>query len=408
MLQDTIHKAPVHTENRVIALISTGHFLSHFYALMLPAMFPTLKATFGVSYVELGLAITAYNLLGGLVQAPMGFVVDYLGPRRVLLVGLGLNSVAIALIGLASAYWMILALALVAGLGNSVFHPANYSILSGSVEERRLGRAFSIHTFMGFLGGACAPAAMLAIAAFTDWRTAFLIVGIAGLLILGLMIYASSDFVGETRTSSSSSDTPTSQGLSLLLTPSILLFLCFFVAYGLAAGGLVAFTASTLINLHGLSIEWANWALSGHLFGVVGGVVLAGIVVDRFKRHIVSAAVALLLAMAFVLLPTVVTLPGAPLVAIMTIAGMCLGAVLPPRDLMVRAATPSGQTGKVFGFVFVGYTVGSSITPVLFGWLLDTGRPSAVFVLAAAFLLLALAALTGAQRHAATSNRSHS
>lgn len=407
MLQDTIHKTPVGTENRVIALISTGHFLSHFYALTLPAMFPTLKAAFGVSYVELGLILTAYNLLGGLVQAPMGFVVDTLGPRRVLLVGLGLNALAIALIGLASAYWIILVLALIAGLGNSVFHPANYSILSGSIDERRLGRAFSVHTFMGFLGSACAPAAMLAIAAFTDWQTAFLVVGIAGLVVLGIMLLSSADFVGESRTSASDDGTGQSHGLKLLLSPSILLFLCFFVAYGLAAGGLVAFTASTLINLHGLSIEWANWALTGHLFGVVGGVVLAGIVVDRFKRHIVSAAVALLLGMAFVLMPTAVTLPGAPLVAIMTIAGMCLGAVLPPRDLMVRAATPSGQTGKVFGFVFVGYTVGASITPVLFGWLLDTGRPSAVFVFAAVFLLLALAALTAAQRRAVASRPSH-
>ena len=88
-------------ENWVISLISAGHFLSHFYILALPPLFPLLKTEFGVSYVELGLALTAYNLLGGLAQAPVGFLVDRLGPRPVLLAGLGLNAVCVMMMGFA-------------------------------------------------------------------------------------------------------------------------------------------------------------------------------------------------------------------------------------------------------------------------------------------------------------------
>jgi MFS transporter, FSR family, fosmidomycin resistance protein len=396
-LQASIPDHRAHSSNLAVTLISAGHFLSHFYALALPAMFLTLKETFNVTYLELGLAVTAYNLLGGLAQAPMGFVVDRVGPRIVLLIGLGLNAIAIALMGLAGTYEMLLMLALIAGLGNSVFHPADYALLSGSVTEERLGRAYSIHTFAGFFGSACAPIVMLSIAALFDWRTAFMIVGGVGLAVLGCMILMGGCLLGEAKTETADDDRSGLTGLRLITSPAILLFLLFFVFYGLAAGGLVAFTASTLIGLHGISTEWANIALSGHLFGVVGGVVLAGLAIDRIGRHTTIASLSLLLAGSVVLLPLANSWDGLSLTLIMTMVGVGLGSVLPPRDLMVRAATPSGQSGKTFGFVFVGYTVGASLSPLLFGWLLDSNQPTLVFVLAALFVLLSLFAILSTQ-----------
>ena len=384
----------------IIGLISSGHFLSHFYALALPAMFPLLRAEFGVSYTELGLAMTAYNLLGGLAQAPVGFFVDRWGPRRVLLAGLGLNAVAVTLFGFVAAYWGLLLLAVLAGMGNSVFHPADYSILSGSISEGRVGRAFSVHTFSGFLGGACAPVVMLAIAAASGWRTAFIVTGLFGVTIWALMLMRGAGFVGDHDVASGDTieDTSDKRGVQLLMSVPILLFLGFFISYGMASAGLVAFTVSGLINLHGLSLDWANTALTGQLFGVVAGVLIAGLLVDRFKRHGITAAVAVVIAGVFVLLPLLGDLPGVLFVVIMAVVGIGLGLVLPPRDLMVREITPPGQTGKVFGFVFVGFSLGSSLAPLLFGWLLDTGRPELVFVSAAGFLLIALVTITTARK----------
>jgi MFS family permease len=185
-------------------------------------------------------------------------------------------------------------------------------------------------------------------------------------------------------------------GLQLLLTPAVLLFLGFFIFYGMASGGLLAFTVSGLINLHGLELDIANTALTGHLFGVVGGILVAGIVADRYPRHLVTVAGALVLAAVALVLPTLLAPPGLVLVVIMVVAGVGLGAVLPPRDLMVRALIPPGQTGKVFGFVFVGYSIGHSIAPLMFGWLLDHALPALVFVLSAGFALLALATIAAA------------
>ncbi len=388
-------------DNWVVGLLSSGHFLSHFYYMTLPAMFPLLKVEFGVSYAELGLAMTAYAVLGGFAQAPVGFLVDNLGPRRVLLAGLGLNAVAVMLIGFVDAYWVLLVLAMFAGLGNSVFHPADYAIISGSIGESRLGRAYSVHTFSGFLGGACAPVAMLVLVGLSDWRTAFITVGLIGVAVWAVMALRSGVLVGESQSESQSDNAaaPERSGIRLLMTPPVLLFLVFFIAYGMVSGGLVAFTVSGLMNLHGLSLDWANAALTGHLFGVVGGAAAAGFIADRFRRHGITAAGALLIAMVFVLAPALTGVQSGPvLVAIMVAVGFGLGAVLVPRDLMVRAMTPPGQTGKVFGFIFVGFAVGSGLTPLLFGWLLDTGRPAMIFVLGALFIVLALAAILMAHR----------
>ena len=189
-------------ERWAISLISAGHYLSHFYGLALPPLFPLLKMEFGVSYIELGLAMTAYGFLGGILQAPVGFLVDHLGPRRVLLWGLCLISTSVMLMGFVDSYWMLLVLAVFAGLGNSVFHPADYAILAGSIGEKRLGRAYSVHTFSGFLGGACAPVAMLTIAAYTDWRTALIVTGGIGLLVLAVMTVRRRVLVGESHSES--------------------------------------------------------------------------------------------------------------------------------------------------------------------------------------------------------------
>lgn len=383
-------------ERWAISLISAGHYLSHFYGLALPPLFPLLKVEFGVSYIELGLAMTAYGFLGGMLQAPVGFLVDHLGPRRVLLWGLGLISASIMLMGFVSSYWMLLILAVLAGLGNSVFHPADYAILAGSIGEKRLGRAYSVHTFSGFLGGACAPVAMLTIAAYYDWRMALIVTGGIGLFVLAIMTMRRDVLVGESGSGAESPQPSGSGGIALLLTAPVLLFLAFFILYGMASGGLLAFTVSGLINLHGLGLDAANTALTGHLFGVVGGILLAGIVVDKYPRHIITAAVALILAAIASLLP-VLSLPSPiALIIIMTAAGIGLGAVLPARDLMLKALIPAGQTGKVFGFVFVGYSVGVSLAPLLLGSLLDAGLPSMVFIISAGFALLSLIAISAA------------
>ena len=392
---------PLGCERWVNGLIGVGHYLSHFYALALPPLFPLLKAEFGVSYVYLGLAMTAYVFLGGVLQAPIGFLVDRLGPRRVLLAGLGLNAAAILCMGFVETYEVLLLLAVLAGLGNSVFHPADYAILSGSISTERLSRAYSIHTFSGFFGGACAPAGMLALASWFDWRVALIVVGTVGLVVWALMLIRRDILQGEgealvEKEEDLSSGNATA-GLGLLLSPTVLLFLLFFILYGMVSGGLTAFIVSALVNLQGVGLDTANTVLTGYLFGVVGGILLGGFIAEKFSRHMVIVTGAHMVIVASVILPAVVMVPGAMLVVMLVITGIGMGAVLTPRDLMIRAFTPPGESGKVFGFIFVGYSIGGGVVPVLFGWFLDHDQAAMIFVMAALFALGSLAAVAMAR-----------
>ncbi|TFH51762.1 MAG: MFS transporter, partial [Lysobacterales bacterium] len=185
---------------KVIALISTGHFLSHFYLLLLPPLFPVLRDVYGVGFTELGLALTAFSLTTGITQAPIGFLVDRYGARGILIAGVALESVAIVLIGVFPVYSALVGLLVLAGIANAVYHPANYAIMNASVAKQRRGRAFSIHTFAGYMGAALAPVTMIALMNWTDWKTALIICGICGAAVALIMALNSEVLLDATST----------------------------------------------------------------------------------------------------------------------------------------------------------------------------------------------------------------
>jgi len=392
-----------HKQTHAMGLVGAGHFMSHFYGLTLPPMFPIFKAEFGVSYAALGLLMAAYGLIGGLLQAPVGYLVDRVGPSRVLIAGMGLIAVSIGAIGLVDTYWALFVLALLAGIGNSVFHPADYAILARVINQRALGRAYSIHTFVGFFGGSVAPMTMIAIAAATvwGWRAAFIAAGGVGIVVLVAMIIKGGLLDAELATDreqveKDAARKPTPGGLSFL-TPPVLLFFLFFVAFGMTSGGLFTFTATALMQVHGVDLSVANTAFSGLLFALAFGVLAGGVVADRLGRHGLVTAIAMLGGAAVLFLVASVQMPVVILVLAMAVVGLALGAVLPARDMLLRAMTPTEQTGKVVGFVFVGLSLGSSVSPYLFGWLIDQGEASLLFVLCGVFMICAMLATTAAQ-----------
>src|SRR6478736_3945788 len=145
---------------RTLVAISTAHWVSHFHFMVPPMLFPFLKEQLGVDYLELGFALTVFAVVSALTQAPMGYLADHIGARKVLLMGLTLGGLALIMIGLHLSYSWLIASAVLLGIANSVYHPADYAILSAHMDEGRMGRAFSIHTFAGYLGGAVAAGAV--------------------------------------------------------------------------------------------------------------------------------------------------------------------------------------------------------------------------------------------------------
>ena len=173
---------------RTLAGISVAHWVSHFHLFVLPMLFPFLKAELGVGYIELGFALTVFGLVSGLTQAPIGYLADHIGARKVLLIGLTVGGLALIMLGMHLSYAWLIASAALLGLANSVYHPCDYAILSAHMDEARMGRAFSIHTFAGFLGGAVAPAIMAALVAMIGGFGALIVAGAVGPLVALLLI----------------------------------------------------------------------------------------------------------------------------------------------------------------------------------------------------------------------------
>jgi MFS transporter, FSR family, fosmidomycin resistance protein len=234
---------PAGHDLKVIGLVGTGHFFSHFYILLLPPLFPLLKDEFGVGFVELGFALAVLNGTTGLTQAPVGFLVDRFGARGILIAGLSLFSLGIGLVGLWPSYPVLLLLMVLAGLGNSVFHPADYAILSAAVDGRRMGRAFSIHTFGGYAGFALAPPAIVALTALLGWQLAVMLAGAAGLVVALLMLLSGdalrADVAPGRARAAAGGDA--AAGWRLLLSLPIVMGLVFFVMLAVSQGGYMTY-----------------------------------------------------------------------------------------------------------------------------------------------------------------------
>jgi MFS transporter, FSR family, fosmidomycin resistance protein len=375
---------------RVNLLIGNGHFLSHFYVLCLPPLFLAWQSAFGVSFAELGLAIALMSGTTAILQTPVGFLVDRHGARPYLVGGALLMSLSIAAMGLATSFWQILALATLSGIGNSVIHPADYAILSGSVDRERMGRSFALHTFSGNLGFSAGPPVMALLMVAIGWRASLLLVGLLGLPVVASILLQSSVLKDQVRHEPKHAG-PRLSGRELLTSRTMLLFFAYFLLGSMAGAGVQSWLITVLHAVKGMTLEAASSALTGYMAGSSAGVLVGGWFADAYKRHVQGFVVVLTIVSAALTLSVGwLFLPGLFVIALMFASGLALGASRTPRDVMLRDAAPPGQIGKVFGFVSAGLPLGSALTPVPFGFLIDRGHPDLILVLVAVLLLASL------------------
>ena len=384
---------------RIIALIGAGHLVSHFLQLTLPPLFPHVKAAFDVPYVALGLVMSVFYAASGVGQTVSGFLVDRFGARRILLAGMALFAAAIAALGLVPTFWVMLPVALLAGAGNSVFHPADYAIFNASVSAGRLARAYSVHGILGNLGWVLAPLVVMTVAGVGGWRMALLVAGSLALAATLLIAAQTRPLAGHRELAGRPTGQALAADIRVLLSPPILVAFAYFALLATSLIGIQTFSVTAMVAIYEAPIALAAGALTAFLLGNAAGILAGGFLADRTRRHDVVAGTGMLLAAVLTLVVASAAIPLIALAVVMGLAGVCLGVTSPSRDMLVRAATPRGASGKVFGFVYSGLDLGSLVAPLGYGWLLDRGEPRAMFVLVAALMLVTIVTVVQVRRH---------
>lgn len=380
--------APTGRDMRVLALIGTGHFLSHFYVLCLPPLFLAWGNDFGVSFAALGLSVALMSGVTAVLQTPVGFLVDRYGARPFLVGGTLLMALSVALMGVVTDYWQILALCAISGVGNSVIHPADYAILAGSIDKSRMGRAFAIHTFTGNLGFAAGPPVMAVLMAVVGWRFGVIVAGLTGLPVVLAILWQSRILRDQARASPAAGEE--AGGVRVLASRAMLLFFGFYLLSAMAGAGLQAWLITALHQLHHMDIAAASLALTMYMAGGSAGVLAGGWIADNTTRHLGIVIVLTCIATVFVLLTQWLRISDAVTIGTIFLGGLFLGASRTPRDIMVKDAAPPGQIGKIFGFVSSGLPLGQAITPMPFGALIDWGRPDLILPLTAVIMMASL------------------
>ena len=387
---------------RIVGVISAAHFVSHYYILLLAPLLPFVRAEYGVSYTEIGLALAAFNVVSTVLQTPVGFLVDWLGARVLLILGLMIGAGAFVIVGLVDSFWVMVAMFALAGVGNTVYHPADYALLSHHVPPDRIGQAFSVHTFSGMLGSAVAPASLLMMQSVWGWRGAFIGAGILGFAVAAILLAVRENAAVVVPAAPPRADADKSAvGWRLLLSAPILLNLVFFMLLAIISGGIYNYSVVALGALYGTPVTVANIALSGNLLLSAIGVLIGGLLVARTTRHALVATLGLAVLGLIMALIGNVDLGSLLLIVAMSVGGFFSGVIMPSRDMIVRDITPAGSFGKVFGFVTTGFNIGGIVSPLIFGAIMDHGSPRLVFLVVAAFSLIAIVTVATRPRRAA-------
>ena len=385
-------------EFRLIAGVSAAHFVSHYYILVLPPLFAFVRADYGVSYTQIGLVLTVFNAVSAVLQTPAGFLVDRVNARLVLVAGLLCGALGLAVASAVNSYWVLVAMFGLMGIGNTVYHPANYALLSRHVSAERVSHAYSIHTFAGLAGGAIAPATLLLMHSEFGWRGAFMGAAVLGAFVAIMLLLQRDETPDQPAAKPREAEPQPDTSWRLLLSTPILINFVFFMLLSMTNFGLMNFSVVALGALYGTSAVTANTALTSNLTLGAIGVLVGGWLASRTDRHALVAGSCMLVTATTCLLMANVDLGAALLILVMSLSGFTTGALMPSRDMIVRQVTPPGAFGKVFGFVTNGFNIAGMASPLICGALMDRGEPRAVFLLLAATAVLAIITVVSVPR----------
>ena len=365
----------------VISLVGFAHGTSHFFHFVLPPLFPYLMQEFGLTFTQVGALMTTFFVVSGVGQALAGFVVDRVGSLKVLCGGIALLGASGLVLASAPNYALLFAGAAVAGLGNSVFHPADFTLLNRRVSTSRLGHAFSVHGLSGSLGWAAAPVFVLAIAHAAGWRAAAVGASLVGFAALSF-VFLNRRLLDDAQLVAAEPPKRTGGSFAFLGLPVVWMCFAFFMLAVMAFGGLQNFAPPIFERTYGVTLAFATTGLTAYLLGNAAGTATGGFFASQGVHQDRLVAIALGSAALCAISLASGALPSWSLVAVMAAMGFGSGFSGPSRDILVRRAATStfgsAAYGRIYGFVYSGIDTGLAIAPIVFGHLMDAGRYSGV------------------------------
>jgi len=374
----------------VIGLVGMAHSISHFSQLLLAPLFPWLKEAFAVSYAELGLLMTIFFVVSCIVQAASGFWVDRYGPRPVLFAGLTMIGLAALGFAASTSYAMLALFSVLAGVGNGVFHPVDYTLLNRKIGKARLGHAYSVHGISGSLGWALAPALLVPLTLAYSWRVALLAAAALVFGVLMVLWWQRERLTVELASPAvvQAADAPLVEGtFDFLRIPAVWMCFAFFFFFAGALSVVQTFAPEAARQLHAVPQHLAAMCLTTYMVCSAGGTLVGGFLASDPARseRIVAAAFGAAAMVALVI--GLGTVPAFAVPILFGAMGLVSGMAGPSRDLLVKRSSPDNATGRVYGVVYAGLDIGQAVVPLVIGPLMDHGRYASVW--------LALAVLQG-------------
>jgi MFS transporter, FSR family, fosmidomycin resistance protein len=390
---------PLSQDAKIIGLVSMTHAISHFSHLLLVPLFPVFQKEFALSFSQLGFLVTVFFIVSGVGQALSGFWVDRVGARPVLFSAIGVFLLAALVAASAQGYsWLIVAAAL-AGLGNSPFHPCDFTILNQRVSQPRLGHAFSTHGISGSLGWAIAPMFYAGMTTLVGWRNAYFSAALLYAVVLLILWVNRESFLTEVVRRDAVNDNQPhgikkESDFAFLKLPVVWWCFGFFMLSTVTLAMVQSFSVPILKALHGISFEMATLTLTAYLLCGALGILVGGFIASSQTKRGVSSDKAIMMCYAAgaVLLTLCATgiLGAAGTMLALAATGFVVGIGNPSRDMMVKNATPKGASGRMYGTVYSGFDVGFAVAPLIFGALMDRQLYSACLYGVAFVLLISI------------------
>jgi len=244
MLKKTDHRWPI------LIIFMIAHAVNDGFGWIIPPLLPFMRAYFHLSYSDMGAFFSVFRFTGSILQAPAAYLVHWMPASTVLAAGLIWSSLGMFLASFSMSYATLLWLSAVSGIGRAAYHPLAVAILSRVFGPDRLGRAVGLHLSGSGIGMVTAPLLVGLLLVHFSWRLPLQIWSVFGLLAgLGLAVYLR-QYQQEINPKRSVFHWP-------FLSRALVIYLISASIWGIAQGGVMAFTALFLVDQHGFLPEAA-------------------------------------------------------------------------------------------------------------------------------------------------------